>query len=192
VVLDCDGKIIATSHNKLRENFLSNMSLENINILDLLGKSSKKKFIDRINQIKNGVQVPPTEYRLTNKNNDHTYVEVISIVSSYNEQPAIFALIRDISIHKHREKTLLDRLVNAEENERKRFIRDLHDELGPFLSALKLYLNELDNPEIDSNRRKLLIQYLKNMGQFSNFAELFRICEAKQFYHGSFWYKTAT
>lgn len=41
------------------------------------------------------------------------------------------------------EKKSMARVIEAEENERTRFARDLHDGLGPLLSSIKLYVNEL-------------------------------------------------
>lgn len=42
------------------------------------------------------------------------------------------------------EKRVLNAIINTEENERKRFAKDLHDGLGPILSTVKMSLSALD------------------------------------------------
>jgi signal transduction histidine kinase len=163
VVLDYTGKIIAAAYSHLKNNFLKRSIAENKNIYDLLAVPNKRKLANRFAKIKKGISVPPIEYELIGKSNTNTFIEVISKVSSYNDQPAIFALVRDVTANKKREKLLLDTIVSAEERERQRFAKDLHDELGPFLSGLNLYLDELDAADLDSNRKKMLIDYLKQM-----------------------------
>lgn len=67
-------------------------------------------------------------------------------------------IVRDISYRKSFERKMLHRTIDAEETERKRIAANLHDELGPILSSLKLYNNTLKNKNDDQ------IQYLA--GQF--------------------------
>jgi len=81
----------------------------------------------------------------------------------YKNRPAIAALIRDVTMTKETEKNLLHTIVQTEEKERQRFAHDLHDELGPFLSALKLYLNELQLAADDPDNRQLLFDYVHEM-----------------------------
>lgn len=55
-----------------------------------------------------------------------------------------------------REKELLQKLVNAQENERRRIARDLHDELGQLLTVLRLKIDNTrqintDNQSISAN-----------------------------------------
>jgi signal transduction histidine kinase len=42
------------------------------------------------------------------------------------------------------EKRVINAIINTEENERKRFAKDLHDGLGPILSTVKMSLSALD------------------------------------------------
>jgi signal transduction histidine kinase len=71
--------------------------------------------------------------------------------------------VRDITLRKETEKELLYTVIKTEEKERQRFAQDLHDELGPFLSGLKLYLNEIQENIDDTTKRKVLISYLSEM-----------------------------
>jgi len=57
--------------------------------------------------------------------------------------------LRDISERKQVEKKILDTVIRTEEQERERFAKNLHDDLGPLLSSIKMYVNSLDS----SNKR---------------------------------------
>jgi len=54
------------------------------------------------------------------------------------------------------EKTLLNAIIQAEETERKRFAKDLHDGLGPILSTVKMSLSSLTRIEKDDQTKKIL------------------------------------
>jgi signal transduction histidine kinase len=54
------------------------------------------------------------------------------------------------------EKILLNAIIQAEETERKRFAKDLHDGLGPILSTVKMSLSSLTRIEKDDQTKKIL------------------------------------
>lgn len=54
------------------------------------------------------------------------------------------------------EKNLLNAIIQAEETERKRFAKDLHDGLGPILSTVKMSLSALSRMEKDDQTKKIL------------------------------------
>ena len=68
----------------------------------------------------------------------------ISLTSfSQNNESLVLAVIRDITDRKNLEKKLLETMIETEEKERARFAQDLHDEVGPLLSSLKMYISAL-------------------------------------------------
>jgi len=54
------------------------------------------------------------------------------------------------------EKRVLNAIINTEENERKRFAKDIHDGLGPLLSTVKMSLSSLNERSTDSAGRIIL------------------------------------
>ena len=54
------------------------------------------------------------------------------------------------------EKNMLNAIIQAEETERKRFAKDLHDGLGPILSTVKMSLSSLSRMEKDDQTKKIL------------------------------------
>ena len=70
-------------------------------------------------------------------------VEMKSRVIDYKGQRVILTIARDISERKEMEDKILTTIIQTEENERKRFAADLHDDLGPILSTVKLFTDLL-------------------------------------------------
>jgi len=54
------------------------------------------------------------------------------------------------------EKRVITAIIQTEETERKRFAKDLHDDLGPLLSTIKLSVSSLAEMEQDERRREVL------------------------------------
>jgi len=70
-------------------------------------------------------------------------VEMKSRVIDYKGKRVILTIARDISERKEMEDKILTTIIQTEENERKRFAADLHDDLGPILSTVKLFTDLL-------------------------------------------------
>jgi len=59
---------------------------------------------------------------------------------TYKRKDAILTILTDITETINVEKLLLNKTIETEEIDRKRFAADLHDDLGPILSSIKLHL----------------------------------------------------
>ncbi len=62
------------------------------------------------------------------------------------------SVIRDITERKRLEKELLNSVINTEEKERLNFSQELHDGLGPLLSAAKIYIQWLERPDTKADK----------------------------------------
>lgn len=71
---------------------------------------------------------------------------------------AFFAavLVRNVSIRKGKAIEIRDAMLKTQEYERKRIAEDLHDEIGPQLSAMKLRLLRLED-NIDASSKSIVI-----------------------------------
>ncbi|NJK84740.1 MAG: hypothetical protein HC906_00900 [Bacteroidales bacterium] len=80
-------------------------------------------------------------------------------------------LIRDIFYslkraeieQKRSERKVLTAIMHTEEKERRRFAEDIHDGLGPLLSTIKLYVNELTSEELSIEEKKDSINYINQL-----------------------------
>lgn len=90
-------------------------------------------------------------------------VEFISRLVSYGNERLILSVVRNLSQRREVERQILSAVIQAEEKERSRFARDMHDGLGPLLSAIKLYVNELKSSALPDEERQSLIQSCNEM-----------------------------
>ncbi|MBP5709107.1 MAG: sensor histidine kinase [Bacteroidales bacterium] len=69
----------------------------------------------------------------------------------------IFVYLKKTDIDRTRtEQRVLRAIVNTEETERQRFAKDLHDGLGPLLSAIKMSLSALNGKFTEESDKKIL------------------------------------
>ncbi len=85
----------------------------------------------------------------------------------------IFVYIRVVDIQKRNyEKRLLNAIIMAEENERKRFATDLHDGLGPLLSSIRMGFSaisdEITDTEIKKNLEHAISEAITTVREVSN------------------------
>ncbi|MDD3877338.1 MAG: Cache 3/Cache 2 fusion domain-containing protein [Bacteroidales bacterium] len=85
-------------------------------------------------------------------------VEFLSRVVSYKHEKLILSVVRNLTQRKEIERKILSTIILTEERERERFAKDMHDGLGPLLSTIKLYVNELKSMHISLEEREDLIK----------------------------------
>ncbi len=91
------------------------------------------------------------------KNGHLLQVEFTSRLVSYGNEKLILSIVRNISERRELERQILSAVIRGEERERQRFAREMHDGLGPLLSTIKLYVNELDSTGLSSKERKDIV-----------------------------------
>lgn len=97
------------------------------------------------------------------KKNGDLYWEstMITPVFDKNNQITNFISVKeDITDKKLADIKLFNKIIETEEKERKRFAEDLHDELGPHLSGIRLYINELEDEKMKPERRMDIVGML--------------------------------
>jgi PAS domain S-box-containing protein len=97
------------------------------------------------------------------KNGNIIQVEFTSRLVSYGDEQLILSVVRNISQRRELERQILSAVIRGEERERQRFAREMHDGLGPLLSTVKLYVNELASANMTEEERKDLIRHSNEM-----------------------------
>jgi len=76
----------------------------------------------------------------------------------------IFYSLRLAEIERQRaDRKVLTAIINTEEKERRRFAEDMHDGLGPMLSTIKLYVNELVSEDISRTEKDDYVNYINQL-----------------------------
>jgi two-component system, NarL family, sensor histidine kinase UhpB len=106
-----------------------------------------------------------TELEVLRDNGEKAIVEMRIVELDWEGSSAHLATLRDVTERKQAEarlRNLSHRLVTAQEKERRRLARELHDEVGQSLTALKIYLDRSssarstgDGPELGEAREAL-------------------------------------
>jgi PAS domain S-box-containing protein len=83
----------------------------------------------------------------------------------YKGSNAVLIIIRDITERRLTEIELMNAVIQAEENERSRIAKDIHDGIGPILSSLKMYLEWLNKQEFINDHPDILDLSLKSINE---------------------------
>jgi PAS domain S-box-containing protein len=106
--------------------------------------------------IEHGRHVYETEH--VSKDGKVISLEVKSRVINYLGQEAIISIARETTERKQMERNILSAVIKAEEQERERISRDIHDGLGPLLSTIKLYVNELESGDLEPGEKSEMLK----------------------------------
>ncbi len=173
LIINKSGKMIST--NKAIEKHLGYSTKEIIgkSPKKIVKKSSWKTVDDRINKILNGEKVLAHEVIMVSKKGEEIPFEGNSKLINYEGRKAILSIIRNIKERKELEQRIFDVMIETEEKERQRLASDIHDEVGPLLSSLKMYIEMLNqnNEKQDYIKRKLkeiVKETINNVREVSN------------------------
>jgi signal transduction histidine kinase len=84
------------------------------------------------------------------------FVSVMIITGVILIRELFYSLKRAETDRQRSEKRVINAIINTEENERKRFAKDLHDGLGPILSTVKMSLSALTERIKDPSGKVIL------------------------------------
>ncbi len=113
--------------------------------------------------LENGVTQKFEEQIVDAKGNVRDIILTKAAFTDVNNEIAGFILILfDITERKNYEIRLLETIITTEEKERERFAGNLHDEVGPLLSSLKMYLSLLAESE-DKKKKDYILKQVQHL-----------------------------
>lgn len=162
IVSDMDANIIEVNQVASERLGYSRDEFLKMNIKDL----KPEKFRFHVNENRNEtIQKGSHVFESENVTRDGQVVavEINSRLFDYQGQKAILSISRNIQERKALERKVLSAVIKTEEKERERFSKDMHDGLGPLLSAIKLYVNEINDNETTKEERESYIKQVNEM-----------------------------
>ena len=149
-IIEANGAAVEMSGYTLAE-------LKSISIFGLVEESYRQFAKHRFEKNLQGDGQPGlAEIEIVRKDGKKILVEINSNLILAEDELMILSTVRDISYRKIAEHEKFNAALNAEEKERERFSKDLHDDLGPVFSTLNLYLQTLGNKEADPSKKEIL------------------------------------
>ena len=147
--------------------FLTRMGLTMENVVkltpaDLLPESVVPVIYNAFRDSFAGLVVPSFEVEVIVGDKSLIPVEIHSRLIDYEGDKALLAVVRDISERKQFEKRILDTIIMTEEKERENFAKNLHDEIGPLLSSIKMYISSLESTRV-KEKQEFIIRQLKDI-----------------------------
>jgi PAS domain S-box-containing protein len=126
--------------------------------IDMIHTEDRAKTLEMFRHaIANNIQFH-TECRYQHKNGTYIWLEIhgFTLSAHRGEVYKTLGVMKDITQRKRHEQQMLNSVVNTEESERISFSQELHDGLGPLLSAIKMYVQWLGKPAVNISKQEIL------------------------------------
>ena len=165
IELDSKGKIIFLNDAGKALLGLEKFDLlRGIHIFDLIIKDQRERFRTDFFYLLEGGLNKGQEYQIKSKKGKLYAVTIYFSAIYTNDKPGgIRGIIIDITHNKKLEREALSAVMETEERERKRFSEDLHDGLGPQLSTLKLYINQMNTGNNTEEEKRELLKAINSL-----------------------------
>jgi PAS domain S-box-containing protein len=162
LIVDLDMGIIDANQTFIAMLGFNDTELFNKKSIDLVLPVYKERLLERTTQLHAGETLSDTDVDITHKDGHSIPVEISGKLISHGGKPAILTIVHDITERKNIEKKLFETIINTEEKEREKFAGDLHDEVGPLLSSLKMYVSLLAETE-DKKKKQYIIPQIQTL-----------------------------
>ncbi len=137
IIQSHQGDIIEMNNEFIKLSGVTNKS-DTINVSHFIRENDKSNFFRKIDTIKNTSHIFIFETTFITQNNKVIPIEIKSKEIEYLDNKVILSLIRNIAYRKKFERKLVNTIIETEEKERARLAADLHDDIGPILSSMKM------------------------------------------------------
>jgi PAS domain S-box-containing protein len=131
-------------------------------LTDIISDAYLPQIVDKLIRYFQNENVTAAECEIRLKSQAYLPVEINSKLIEYEGEKVLVSIMRDITERRQLENRILDTIISTEEKEREKFARNLHDELGPLLSSIKMYVNSLASAT-DQNKHSFIISQLKQI-----------------------------
>jgi PAS domain S-box-containing protein len=157
LLLNSKAQIIEANQAAIDMSGYPGEELKSTDIFSLVEESFRTEAINRFAKNLEGEMHPGMfEMGIITRTGEVIPVEINSNLIVADDEIMVLSTVRDISYRKIAENEKFNAALAAEERERERFSKDLHDDLGPVFSTLNLYLQTLSKKENDPSKKEML------------------------------------
>lgn len=156
VLFNREMKILEINQSALKKTAYSREELIGKSAINTLLKEEVSEIIEHAKNVWTNNAIVDFETEIVYKDGHSIPAEITASVVHIENQEALLLMIRDLSERKRLEKELLRSIIKTEENERIHFSQELHDGLGPLLSAAKMYVEWLAELDSESNSKNII------------------------------------
>jgi PAS domain S-box-containing protein len=128
-----------------------------IKLLDLCPAKYHSKLYQTVEQVIGFGYFHDLEIEITGLTGLKYFFNINAKQINYDNKKAILIIGQNITDKKNIQKKIYHAMLEAEETERLKLANDLHDEVGPLLSSLKLYIDALKNITLDDTTRNTFL-----------------------------------
>lgn len=183
IIVHSEGKIIYANNSSLK--FLCAASKEEMigkSMSDLVPLEYKDEIHSKMKHSTVALEaMEALQMKLTTPSGNNIYLEAVGTPVKYLGKPAGLVIIRDITARKKYEdelrnsreqlRSLAAHIQDATETERTRVAREIHDELGQYLTGLKMdisLLNEMIEEQVPAGIKEPLIEKTASASELLN------------------------
>lgn len=170
-IMSIDGRFLDYNLSFLKLSEVSSEKLKKLHFIDIVPPDYKEFFERMGNDIKN----IPTRFDLnyiSQTSGKLVYLDVTTSHVDYEGNDALLTIFRDNTEKRNQERIMYSAALEAEERERLRMSKELHDGLGPLLSTLKIYFEALEHRpndlEIQKRIKNILNDSINSVKEISN------------------------
>ncbi|MEI6888809.1 MAG: PAS domain S-box protein [Bacteroidota bacterium] len=177
ILIHIDGKIVFANDALIAMSGLTKQQLTGCGVWELIkdvSMVSRNCSLERIFSDKNHLQ-KEVEIQASIRSGQIRDFVLSSNMITYKRKDAIMTILTDITETINVEKLLLNKTIETEEIDRKRFAADLHDDLGPILSSIKLHLGLMQKTCSNDKQKEnihiceeLLLEAIEKMSIIAN------------------------
>ncbi len=157
-----DGRIIIVNQQACDSLGYRLEEFQKLNVKDIKSPRYRKKVDENRASLQTAREKTFESEHLT-KSGEIIPVELKSRIIELNGEEVVLSISRNTIQRKELERKLLSVVIQTEEKERERFSKDMHDGLGPLLSTIKLYVNELGSHELKGEERSSFLKYINEL-----------------------------
>lgn len=133
------------------------------------------KILGLVRNLESGLSIPTVECEVYRHNGTLVPIEISTSVVTIKQTSMLLCTLRDISEKREMERMITNVGTQIETRERRKLASDLHDNVGPLLSSMNMYLSVLSRKEelqpyydVLSDIKRILKDTMSSVREISN------------------------